>query len=152
MLLRLAGIAIAATACAHAEHSSAHHAGDWLGGLVVAVAETAVDAAAQQAVDRVARGPDEAETPSRGVDMVPMALDRDFIAFSLDPVRPALARCGAVTIAVVVQPSGEIARLDAFFEEAEAPPDVQSCVASVLRDVRFVSTIRGGRFRFTIGA
>ncbi len=57
MSLRLVGIAIAATACAHAEHASAHHAGDWLGSLVVAVAETAVDAAAQEAVDRVARGP-----------------------------------------------------------------------------------------------
>ena len=150
MSLRLAGIAIvavAATACAHAEHAREHRANDWLGGLVVAVAETAVDAAAQEAVDRTARGPDEADPPARAVAMLPIALDRDFVAFALDPVRPDLAHCGAVTIAVVVQPSGEIARLD-----ADAPPDVQRCVASVLRDVRFVSTIRGGRFRYTIAA
>ncbi len=79
--------------------------------------------------------------------MVPIALDPEFIALALDPVRPALAGCGAGTIAVVVQPSGEIARLD-----VEAPPDVQRCITSVLRDVRFVSTIHGGRFRFPFTA
>ncbi|HEY1813945.1 MAG TPA: hypothetical protein VGG74_16455 [Kofleriaceae bacterium] len=142
-------IAVAATACAsqsrtHVEHATAHHAEGLLANLVAVVAESAVDAALNGAPQE---GEEDA-TPSKAVDVVPVTLDRDFVAFALDPVKSALARCGAgVTISVAVLPDGEISKLD-----IPAPPDVQRCVASALRDVRFVATVRGARFHYAIPA
>jgi hypothetical protein len=147
----VAAAILAAAACSpssrmHTEH--AHHGQDWLGDLVVAVAANAVDAGAEAAFDRTRDEPDESESPSSTVDVVPVVLDRDLVAFALDPARPALAQCGAsVTISVAVSPEGQISQL-----EVPASPDVRRCVAAALRDVRFVATVRGGRFRYAIRA
>jgi len=144
MSLRLvaAGVVIA-SACARS--ATVHHADGLLADLLVIATESAVDAT----IDRVSHERDDAdEAPAASMGVAPIALDRDFVAFALDPARPQLARCGGpVTIAVCVAPAGEISWLD-----VPGPPDVQRCVASALQSVRFVATVRGGSFRYTIPA
>jgi hypothetical protein len=147
MSRRFVVAAAALAACSPSSRIHAHHAHDWVGDLVVAVAANAVDARAE-AADRTRDEPDETESPSSTVDVVPVVLDRDLVAFALDPARPALAQCGAsVTISVAVSPEGQISQLD-----VPASSDVRRCVAAALRDVRFVATVRGGRFRYAIRA